>query len=401
MAKPLDGVTVADFSQMMQGPWGTMTLGDLGADVIKIEPVGGELEREVTAGGELWRDKSAYYLAMNRNKRSVAVDLKDDRGAEVARDIVAEADVLVENFRPGVMERLGFGYEDVTDYNPEIIYASASGYGADGPDADRPGPDQLIQSMSGLAGLAGTRDGPPTPAGTYVADELSALYLTLHVVVALFHRDRTGVGQKIEANLLNAMVSGMCQEVTATLNMDREFERPNSGIAHPMFGAPYGIYETADGYLAISLGDLGDIGEALGIDGLDELAAPEDAFAHRDEIHGRIEAVTRERPTDDVVEDLLAAGAWVGPVNDLEEMAEDPQVRHNDMIIELEDPDVGTYETTGFPVSMSETPPSVERPPPRTGEHAEEVLGELGYSPAEIADLVEDGVLDGENVSPS
>ena len=396
MAKPLDGVTVADFSQMMQGPWGTMTLGDLGADVIKIEPVGGELEREVTAGGELWRGKSAYYLAMNRNKRSVAVDLKDDRGHAVARDIVAEADVLVENFRPGVMGRLGFGYEDVTEYNPEIIYASASGYGADGPYADRPGQDLLIQSMSGLADLAGEREGPPVPAGTYVADELSALYIMLHVVAALRHRDRTGEGQKIEANLLNAMVSGMCQEVTAALNMDRDFERPDSGIAHPMFGAPYGIYETADGYLAISLGDLGDIGDALGIDGLDELAAPTDAFDHRDEIHARIEAVTLERPTDAVVEDLLEAGAWVGPVNDLEEMAADPQVQHNELIIEIEDPDVGPFKTTGFPVSMSETPPSVERPPPRTGEHAEEVLEDLGYDRGEVAALREDGVLGGD-----
>ncbi|MDX1744563.1 MAG: CaiB/BaiF CoA-transferase family protein [Halobacteriales archaeon] len=396
MTKPLEGITVADFSQMMQGPWGTMTLGDLGADVIKIEPVGGELERGVTAGGELWRGKSAYYLAMNRNKRSVAVDLKDDRGAQVARDIVGEADVLVENFRPGVMDRLGFGYEDVTEYNPEIIYASASGYGADGPYAERPGQDILIQSMSGVASLAGRGDGRPTPAGTYVADELSALYITLHVVTALFHRDRTGQGQKIEANLLNAMIAGMCQEVTATLNMDIDFERPNSGIGHPMFGAPYGIYETADGHVAISIGDLGDIGEALAIDGLADLADPEEAFAHRDEIHGRIEAVTQEMATEEVVEVLLDAGAWVGPVNDLESMAMDPQVDHNNMIIEVEDPDVGAFKTTGFPVSMSETPPSVERPPPRTGEHAEEVLSELGYDDQTVTELRADGVLGGE-----
>lgn len=398
MPKALDGVTIADFSQMMQGPWGTMTLADMGADVIKIEPIGGEYERDISVAGEMYEGKSVYYLAMNRNKRSIAVDLKDDQGKEAVRDIVAEADVLVENFRPGVMERLGFGYENVREYNPDIVYASASGYGSTGPYKDRPGQDLLIQALSGLMNVTGRRRDPPTAAGTFIADELSALFTVLHVVIALYHREQTGEGQKIETSLLNSMIAGMCQEVTAATNLDAEFERPERNISHSQFGAPYGVYKTATGHVAVSLGNLADLTSALDLEGIAEFDSPELAFERRDHIHETIESVTRERDTDDLLDRLLEADVWAADVNSLEEMTEDSQVRHNEMIIEIDDPDVGTFETTGFPVEMSETPGSVERPPPRVGEHTAEVLREAGYDDDMIDELIDDGVVDaGEN----
>lgn len=393
MPDALEGITIADFSQMMQGPWGTMALADGGADVIKIEPIGGEYERHLEVGGEMYEGKSPYYLAMNRNKRSVVIDLKNDRGKEVARDIVAEADVVVENFRPGVMEKLGFGYEDVCEYNRDVVYASASGYGSSGPYESRPGQDLLIQAMTGLMDATGRRDDPPTAAGTFVADQLSALFIALHVVIALYHREQTGTGQKIEASLLNSMIAGMCQEVTATTNLDGTFERPESSLSHAQFDAPYGVYETADGHVAVSLGDLDDFGEALSVDDLDEYDSLGAAYEHRDEMHDVIEALTRERETDTLLDELLEADIWAAKVNDLEEMIDDPQVRHNDMIIEIEEPDVGSFETTGFPVDMSETPASVERPPPRVGEHTREVLREVGYDDPLIEGLVADEVI--------
>lgn len=394
MEQALEDVTIADFTQMMQGPWATMQLADMGADVIKIEPPGGELERDLPVAGEMYGEESILYLAMNRNKRSVVVDLKDEEGKQIVRDIVAEADVLVENFRPGVMESLGFGYEDVREYNPDIVYASASGYGETGPYRDRPGQDLLIQGLSGLAKHTGQQTEPPTAAGTFVADELSALLIAMHIVIALYYREQTGEGQKIEANLLDSMVAGMCQEVAAELNMDFDIERPGENLSHATFGAPYGIYETADGHVAISLGELGQFSEVLGIDDLETDDTSKEQYERRDEIFRAIESHTREYPTDELLDQLLAEDIWAGRINDFAEMAEDPQIQHNDMIIEVDHPEAGTFETTGFPVSMSKTPGEVRNPPPRAGEHTTEVLRDFGYEAAEISEFVEQGAVE-------
>jgi crotonobetainyl-CoA:carnitine CoA-transferase CaiB-like acyl-CoA transferase len=292
------------------------------------------------------------------------------------------------------MEKLDFGYEDVREYNPDVVYASASGYGSSGPYESRPGQDLLIQAMTGLMDATGRRDDPPTAAGTFVADQLSALFIALHVVVALYHREQTGQGQKIEASLLDSMIAAMCQEVAATTNLDQTFERPESSLSHAQFDAPYGVYETADGHVAISLGDLDDFADALAVEGLAEYDSPAAAYEHRDEIHDLIEAVTRERETDGLLDQLLEADIWAAPINDLAEMIDDSQVEYNDMIIEIDEPDVGSFETTGFPMDMSETPASVERPPPRVGEHTREVLKEVGYDDDVIEGLVADDVVE-------
>lgn len=329
---------------------------------------------------------------MNRNKRSVTLDLKADEGRSVALDIAADVDVVVENFRPGVMDSLGLGYDDVQEMNPEIVYVSASGFGSSGPYDDRPGQDLLLQSMTGIAAGTGKKDDRPTPAGTPIVDEHSASLIALHTVAAMYHKRRTGEGQKIETNLMNAAIDMQCQEITATQNLDEDFDRSEEGVAYTYLGEPYGIYETADDYIAIAMTPIEKIADVLEIKGLRRYESDQEVFEHRDEIKRTIEEYTRSKPTNIVLETLLDADVWAAPVKDRSDLAPDPQVEHNEMIIEVEHPEGGTFETTGPPVTYSETPPLIRQRPPRAGEHTEEVLEELGHSKSEIRTLAENGV---------
>ncbi|MFB6105565.1 MAG: CaiB/BaiF CoA transferase family protein [Halobacteriaceae archaeon] len=385
MPQALDDVTVADFTQLMQGAWAAQKLGDMGADVIKIEPPRGEPERHVSYGGEFFDGVAPGFLAKDRNKRSVVLDLKTEEGHQAALDVIAEADVLMENFRPDVMDRLGLSYEDVQEVNEDIVYVSASAYGSSGPYADRPGQDLLYQAMTGLTSYTGRAGDPPTPAGTVVVDEHSATSIALSVMFALFYRERTGEGQKLEASLLDSAVDFQCQEITYSLNADEDLERGEKTLGHPALVPPYGIYESAESYVAIGMSPLDVVGEALGVGA--ELAAydsQEAQFEHRDEIHDVIESATRELPADELVERLNAADVQAVEVAQTTDIVDDPQIQHNDMLIEVEHPNGGTFTTTGFPVSMSETPEQVTHRPPELGEHTEEVLAEFGYDEADV-----------------
>jgi crotonobetainyl-CoA:carnitine CoA-transferase CaiB-like acyl-CoA transferase len=385
MTQTLDGVTIADFTQLMQGAWAAQKLGDMGADVIKIEPPGGEPERDVAFGGEFFDGVSPGFLAKDRNKRSVVLNLKTDAGHQAALDIVEEADVLMENFRPDVMERLGLGYEAVQEVNEDIIYVSASAYGSSGPYADRPGQDLLYQAMTGLTAYTGQADDPPTPAGTVVVDEHSATLVAYYTMSALFHRERTGEGQRLEASLLDAAVDFQTQELTYALNTDGEVTRGEKTHGHPLLVPPYGVYEAADGHLAVGMSPLGVVAETLGVeDELDDYDTQAELFEARDGIHDVIEEATRQRGVDDLVEALSAAGVQAMDVRKPSEIVDDPQVQHNDMFLEVDHPEGGSFTTTGFPVTMSETTEEVTHRPPKLGEHTEEVLSELGYDRAAI-----------------
>jgi crotonobetainyl-CoA:carnitine CoA-transferase CaiB-like acyl-CoA transferase len=394
MEQALSGVTVADFSQMMQGPWATQKLAEMGADVIKIERIGGEWERTLAPGGELQEGVSPFFLAMNRNKRSITLDLKEPEGHSIALDIASEADILFENFRPGVMDRLDLGYDDVTEVNPDIVYVSGYGFGSDGPYVDRPGQDLLLQAMSGLTKTTGRKSGPPTPAGSPVVDEHSSMLLVFATMVALFHRERTGEGQHVEGDLFSAAIDFQCQEITAELSLEKEFERSDAGIASPYNEPPYGIYETADGHIAIAMAEILTLTDVLDIDPstLPPFDAPEESFENRDEIKRIIEEHTRERPTAELLNDLLAEDVWTAEVNDFEDLVDDPQVEQNEMLVEMDHEEYGSFTTTGIPVSLSETPGEISSTPPVPGEHTHEILSDLGYDEEMIQSAIEGGI---------
>ena len=389
----LDGVSVVDFTQLMAGGWMTQKLGDMGADVIKVERKSGDQQRHMSYQGKFIDGEGVGFLAMNRNKRSVTLDLKSEAGHEAACRLVADADIVVQNFRPGVMKRLDLDYESVRELNSEVIYVSVSAYGSDGPYADRPGQDLLYQAVTGIASYTGRQDDPPTPAGTVVIDEHTATLAALRTMQALYHRLRTGEGQKVEMNLFDAAIDLQVNEITFTVSTDSHLDRGEKTHGHPYLYSPYGIYEAADGYVAIGMSPIDRIANLFDLDELDEYETQAELFTHRDRIHDIIEMYTRERPREKLVEALVEVDVQASTVEPPENVPDHPQAQHNDMVIDVEHPRGGTFATTGIPGRLSKTPGGVNRRPPALGEHTDEVLSEVGYSDDEIRELREDGVI--------
>jgi crotonobetainyl-CoA:carnitine CoA-transferase CaiB-like acyl-CoA transferase len=393
MTAALSDVTILDFSHLLQGPFATQILGDYGANVIKIERPGqGDLFRTMTFFNEwVGGTESPNFLAWNRNKRSLALDLKHPEAKAAVMRMARTADVVIQNFRPGVMARLGYGYDDFRAVNGRIIYCSGSGYGEDGPYVTRPGQDMLIQGLSGLMSATGRADGPPVPVGAGFADQVGAMNMVGAILAALYSRERTGEGQEIKVNLLAGLLQHQMQEYVAVLNFGRDFERPRSGIGHPGMEAPFGVYPTADGYVTIAMSPFPRLIAALGAP---DLAAYDDRtilYDRRDEVWEAIAAHTRRFTTADIMARLLAEDVWCGEVRRHSEVADDPQVRHLGAITSYEHPRAGTVRTIAPAVTMSGTPPEIRRHAPMVGEHTREVLTEFGFSPAEVDALVAKG----------
>ncbi len=394
MSGALDGVRVLDFTQMMMGPWATQFLGDLGADVIKIERPGtGEWERGLRAMGELLDGQSPFFLAMNRNKKSLTLNLKDPRAQDAVKRLAADADLVVENFRPGVMDRLGLGYDDLRAINPSIVYVTGSGFGPDGPYVDRPGQDLLIQSMSGLAAYGGRRDDPPTPAGSSIVDASTALLLAFSAMAGLFHRERTGEGQRIDVNLFNTAIALQCQELAAFLNLPDRWERSEAGIGGAWLSAPFGIYRTADRPIAIAMASLAVLAELLELPELAGYDDDERAYRERDDVYRLIQGRLLERDAHAWLDLLATRDVWCAPVNSFEDVVDDPQVRHNELLTTVERPNGEPMRVVGMPVRFSETPGSVRSGPPAVGQHTDEVLASVGFSDEEIRTMHEDGAV--------
>jgi crotonobetainyl-CoA:carnitine CoA-transferase CaiB-like acyl-CoA transferase len=392
MPMALEGVRVLDFTQMMMGPWATQFLGDMGADVVKVErPGAGEWERGLRAMGELLGGQSPFFLAMNRNKRSLTLNLKHPRAREVVLRLAATADLVTENFRPGVMDRLGIGYEALRAVNPSLVYVAGTGYGPDGPYADRPGQDLLVQSVSGLAAHGGRRDDPPTPAGSSIVDASTALLLAFSAMVGLFHRERTGQGQRIDVSLLSTAVALQCQELAAFLNSERRFERSQAGIGGAWLSAPFGIYRTADGHLALAMGSLAVLGELLDLPELAAYDTPERAWADRDHVYRLLAARLPERPTADWLARLATRDVWCAPVQTFDRLVDDPQVAHNQLLTTVDYPGLGEVRVVGVPARFSGTPGTIRLGPPAVGQHTDEVLAGAGYGPDEIRRLHDEG----------
>lgn len=384
---PLKGLVVADFSQLAQGPWATQMLGDMGADIIKIEPVKGDWMRHYSYGNLYPEGESISFLSFNRNKRSIALNLKDTKANKVAIDIIAKADILVENFRPGVMDRLGLGYDDMIKINPKLVYCSSSGYGSSGPYLHRPGQDLLAQSISGSAALNGIKGQMPVVTAVGQADLLTSLFINQSVLAAIYSREKTGKGQKIEANLLNSVVGFHVQEITAYLHKGSNPERSESGIPNPWVGAPYGLYNTKDGYIAIGMNSVQKLAKIVGLPQYDSKEySSNNVIESRDEIRFAFDVVFQKKRTDEWLEILLKEDIWCSQVNNFDEMVKDSQIKHNEMIIEIDHPVVGRVKTTGFPVWFSETPQKIYKPAPLLNGNAKEILKEICRYGDEIID---------------
>jgi crotonobetainyl-CoA:carnitine CoA-transferase CaiB-like acyl-CoA transferase len=389
----LTDVRVISLTHFLQGPSGVQFLADLGADVVKIEPPGrGSYERSWSGAETFLNGESVFFLLAHRNQRSVTVNLKSDQGKDVLWRLIRTADVLVENYRPGVLDRLGFDYDAVSRTNPRIVYCACSGFGPDGPYRTRPGQDLLLQAEFGLAAITGGADAPPTPAGTALVDQHGAALLAIGVLAALRGRDHTGTGSRVDVSLLAAALDLQVEPLTYYLNGGRLQPRSRSGLVTTFHQAPYGIYPTSDGWIAVSLSPIARLAELTGSAALAGFQ-DEDRYARREEISAVLGDVLRTRTTREWLELLRSADLWCAPVNTYAEVVADPQVQWNRTFLEIDHPRAGRVRLLAHPIRYNGQPPPVGRRPPLLGEDTDDVLRELGYASADIEQMRGDGVI--------
>jgi crotonobetainyl-CoA:carnitine CoA-transferase CaiB-like acyl-CoA transferase len=376
----LSHLKVLDFTALVQGPLATQILGDLGADIIKFERPEGEWSRHWGIGNGRTHGELDSFLAFNRNKRSVAVDLKDPATRERILALSETADVVVSNFRPGVMDRLGLGYADFMARNEAIVYAYSSGWGQTGPYAKRPGQDMLAQAASGIHWFQGTRDMPPTAAGVGVADLFTGLHLAVAILAAVSYRQQTGLGQQVEVDLFSCVTALQQQELTYFLSHGNIPERPTRNFGAIFVGAPFGTYATADGYLVIAMTPCPILAEAIDVPELARFDTNELMMEHREEAFDLIAERLATDTTEHWLEVMLAHDVWTAPVQTYDTLVEDPQLLHNGLLWDVPvGPGTGgeapTFRTVGSPFTFSRTPTWVRRGVPRVGQHTAEIMG--------------------------
>ena len=383
---PLDGIRVVDLSRVVAGPYCTMTLGDMGADVVKIEQPGrGDESRAF--GPPFLGGESPYYLSINRNKRSCTVDLKHEAGRAVVRRLIAGADVVIQNFRPGAAARLGLDYEAVAARRPEVVYCSISGFGDGGPDADRPGYDLIVQGESGLMDLTGEADGPPSRIGTSIADLTAGMMAAQGILLALYARRTTGRGQHVRVAMLDAVASLL------TYNAGNYFasgEVPTRrGNDHPSV-VPYQTLRARDGWM-----NLGIANDSLWVRYCDAVGRPDlrddprfatapERVRHRDVLVPIVVEITAGRTVAEWMDVLGAAGVPCGRIRNVAEVCTNPQLTARGKVVEHPHPTAGRVRMIGQPIELSETPGRIDRAPPLLGEHTDEVLRAAGYTDEEI-----------------
>ena len=390
----LDGVRIVSFTQFLLGPAAVQYLDDMGADVIKVEAPSGAWERSWSGGNNFLNGVSTFYLLAHRNVRDLTLNLKHPAAQAVARKLVQWADVLVENYRPGVMQRFGLDYAEVRSLNPRLIYASASGYGSDSPFRDLPGQDMLIQALSGLATASGRAGEPPVPAGAAIVDQHGAALLAMAILGALYHRERTGQGQRVEVVMMQAAFDLQTEPLVYYLN-GGDVRLPKYPLASSFHQAPYGVYQTADGYLALSVTPVKTVAQALGNppELLPFTDDPATAFDKKDEIYAALAPLLRTRSTSEWVEGLGAQGVWCAPVHNYPQVFEEPIVQAIDPILEIDHPRAGRVKLIKHPVRYSSGEPVVRRAPPELGQDTQAILTELGYTASEIEQLRADGAI--------
>jgi formyl-CoA transferase len=392
----LSGIRVLDLSRILAGPYCTMLLGDQGAEIIKVErPGSGDDTR--TWGPPFAGGESAYYLCCNRNKRSIVIDLRTPRGVELIRELARVSDVLVENFKPGLMQRFGLDHQALQALNPRLVYCSITAYGQDGPYRDRAGYDMVLSAVGGLMGITGERDGPPCKVGVAITDVLTGVSAAGAITSALLWRERTGRGQYIDASLLDVQVAGLANIASNWLVAGKEATR--WGTAHESI-IPYQVFATRDYPIAIAAANQKLWENFCKVLGKQEWTEDPRFETNPRRVENRelllplIDAVLRQKTCDEWIELLVAEAVPCGPVNNMQRLFADPQVQHRQMIETVPHPTIGELKLTGIPVKYSETPGQVRRPPPLLGEHTDEVLAEvLGYPAEQIAALKQQGAV--------
>ncbi len=402
----LGHLRVLDLSRVLAGPWAGQVLADLGADVVKVERPG--VGDDTRAWGPPWlRDaageetgESAYFLSANRGKRSVTVDLSRPDGQALVRRLAARADVLLENYRVGALERHGLGYAALAAANPRLVYCSISGFGQTGPYRHRAGYDLLLQGMGGLMSVTGAPDGAPgggpMKVGVALTDVLTGLYATTAVLAALAHRERSGRGQHVDLSLLDVQVATLANQAQAYLTTGRPPGR--LGNAHPSI-VPYQAFASADGHLVLAVGNDGQFARLCQVAGRPALtldprfATNAKRVEHRAALLAHLEPLLASRPSAAWLEALEAAGVPCGPINDLEAVFDDPQVRHRGLRLTVDHPVAGRADLVASPIRLSATPVQPPTAPPTLGQHTREVLAEVGVGDEEVEALRAAGVI--------
>ena len=395
MPGPLAGFTVLDLTRVLSGPYCTMVLGDLGARIIKVEQPGkGDDTR--AWGPPFLGAESAYFLSINRNKESVTLDYKPAAGKAVLEQLIAKADVLVENFRPGTLERAGFGWDAVHRTFPRLVYASIAGYGQTGPRKDEAGYDAVMQAEGGLMSVTGDADRPGYRLGVAITDMVSGLYCAQGITAALLARERSGEGQRVDIGMLDTTAALLTYQAANWFATGQTPQR--KGNRHATI-APYETFTTADGEIVIAVGNDEIWKRFCPAAGLPELAADprfttnRDRMANYDEMRPPIDRVFRTATNAEWIARLNAAGVANGEVRDIGQMLNDPQLAAREMVQTMMHPTVGATRVIGAPIKLSATPASLRTPPPVLGQHTDAVLTELGYSPGGISQLREARVI--------
>ncbi len=395
MLKPLEGIKVVDLSRFIAGPYCTMKLGDMGAEVIKVETPGkGDDSRALGppfVGGE-----AAYYLAFNRNKKSITLNLREEKGREILRQLIKDADVLVENYRIGVTEKMGFTYEDVKKIKEDIIYCSITGYGHNSPYKEKPSFDVMIQGEAGLMSITGFPDGPPQRVGVAIADLLGGFHAVEGILLALIARSKTGKGQFIDVSLMDSIISILTYQAGNYFATGQAPQRV--GNRHPMI-TPYEAFETKDGYVIFAVGNQRlweKFVKALGREDLNKdprFSTMADRNRHPAELKEILEQITRQKTTEEWVAIMEGAGVPCGRIRTLDQVLTDPHIEAREMVVEKEHPTAGSVKIIGVPIKLSLTPGEIAKAPPTLGQHTDEILASLGYANAQIASLREQGIV--------
>ncbi|MFC4076661.1 CaiB/BaiF CoA transferase family protein [Salinithrix halophila] len=394
MEKALQGMKVLDLTRVLAGPYASMILGDLGAEIVKVEtPFGGD---DARGYGPFVNGESVYFINLNRNKKSLTLNLKTDEGKEIFLELVKDTDVVLENYRPGTMEKLGLGYETLKEINPSVIYAASSGFGHTGPFSNKAAYDLIVQGLGGIMSLTGFPNGSPTRVGASIGDITSGLFTVIGILAAVHRRNGSGKGQKVDVAMLDCQVA-ILENAIARYAVSGESPKP-TGNRHPSI-TPFAVFKSSDEYIVVAAGN-DHLWRKLCciLDREEWMEDPRfktnaDRTSHWDELKNLMGEILVEKTAEEWLQLFEKEGIPSSPINDVEKVVQHPQVLAREMIVHQEHPVAGRIMMPGIPIKLSQNPGSIDHPAPKLGEHNEVILERLGYSRSDIQVLKQKGIL--------